>query len=168
MIASADFAVNALLREDVVYDRGRDLLLNSVGWLTRRDALLGLRPRPREHVKLVLQDDQLERMSLIAVGIMPYITASIVVQLAASLHPALMAIKKEGESGRRKLNQYSRYGAVALALLAFNTYPMVIALIASLELITNMLVSKNNRVRLEAARRTIEELEARPSDINPS
>ena len=64
VIGSSDFAVNAMLREDVVYDRGRDLLLNSVGWLTRRDALLGLRPRPREHVKLVLQDDQLERMSL--------------------------------------------------------------------------------------------------------
>jgi len=53
----------------------------------------------------------LERMSLIALGVMPYITASIVVQLAASLHPRLMALKKEGESGRKKLNQYTRYGA---------------------------------------------------------
>jgi preprotein translocase subunit SecY len=56
----------------------------------------------------------LERMSLIALGVMPYITASIVVQLAASLHPALAALKKEGESGRKKLNQYTRYGAVGL------------------------------------------------------
>ncbi|MXO66100.1 preprotein translocase subunit SecY [Altericroceibacterium endophyticum] len=56
----------------------------------------------------------LERMSLIALGVMPYITASIVVQLAASLHPALMALKKEGESGRTKLNQYTRYGTVFL------------------------------------------------------
>jgi len=56
----------------------------------------------------------LERMSLIALGIMPYITASIVVQLAAALHPALAAIKKEGESGRKKLNQYTRYGTVFL------------------------------------------------------
>ncbi len=56
----------------------------------------------------------LERMSLIALGIMPYITASIVVQLAASLHPSLMSLKKEGESGRKKLNQYTRYGAVLL------------------------------------------------------
>jgi len=56
----------------------------------------------------------LERMSLIALGVMPYITASIVVQLAASLHPALMALKKEGESGRKKLNQYTRYGTVLL------------------------------------------------------
>ena len=56
----------------------------------------------------------LERMSLIALGVMPYITASIVVQLAAALHPSLAAMKKEGESGRKKLNQYTRYGAVLL------------------------------------------------------
>ncbi|HTH29137.1 MAG TPA: preprotein translocase subunit SecY [Sphingobium sp.] len=56
----------------------------------------------------------LERMSLIALGVMPYITASIVVQLAASLSPRLAAIKKEGESGRKKLNQYTRYGTVGL------------------------------------------------------
>ena len=56
----------------------------------------------------------LERMSLIALGVMPYITASIVVQLAASLSPTLAAIKKEGESGRKKLNQYARYGTVLL------------------------------------------------------
>jgi len=59
----------------------------------------------------------LERMSLIALGVMPYITASIVVQLAAALHPALAALKKEGESGRKKLNQYTRYGAVLLTAI---------------------------------------------------
>ena len=59
----------------------------------------------------------LERMSLIALGIMPYITASIVVQLASSLHPALMALKKEGEAGRKKLNQYTRYGTVLLCAI---------------------------------------------------
>lgn len=59
----------------------------------------------------------LERMSLIALGVMPYITASIVVQLAASLHPSLAALKKEGESGRKKLNQYTRYGAVFLTAI---------------------------------------------------
>ena len=59
----------------------------------------------------------LQRMSLIALGVMPYITASIVVQLAASLHPALAALKKEGESGRKKLNQYTRYGAVLLTAI---------------------------------------------------
>ncbi|MBX3594477.1 preprotein translocase subunit SecY [Sphingomonas sp.] len=56
----------------------------------------------------------LQRMSVIALGVMPYITASIVVQLATSLSPQLAAIKKEGESGRKKLNQYTRYGTVAL------------------------------------------------------
>ena len=56
----------------------------------------------------------LERMSLIALGVMPYITASIVVQMAAALSPRLNAIKKEGESGRKKLNQYTRYGTVGL------------------------------------------------------
>ena len=56
----------------------------------------------------------LERMSLIALGVMPYITASIVVQLAAALHPALAALKKEGATGRQKLNQYTRYGTVFL------------------------------------------------------
>ena len=59
----------------------------------------------------------LERMSLIALGIMPYITASIVVQLAAALHPALAALTKEGESGRKKLNQYTRYGTVGLTAI---------------------------------------------------
>ena len=56
----------------------------------------------------------LENMSLIALGVMPYITASIVIQMAASLHPALAALKKEGQSGRQKLNQYTRYGTVLL------------------------------------------------------
>ena len=59
----------------------------------------------------------LERMSLIALGVMPYITASIVVQLAAALHPSLMALKKEGEAGRKKLNQYTRYGTVFLCAI---------------------------------------------------
>ena len=59
----------------------------------------------------------LERMSLIALGVMPYITASIVIQLAASLHPSLMALKKEGEAGRKKLNQYTRYGTVFLCAI---------------------------------------------------
>ena len=56
----------------------------------------------------------LERMSIIALGVMPYITASIVIQLASSMSPTLAALKKEGESGRKKLNQYTRYGTVFL------------------------------------------------------
>lgn len=59
----------------------------------------------------------LERMSVIALGVMPYITASIVVQLAAALNPSLAALKKEGESGRKKLNQYTRYGTVLLTAI---------------------------------------------------
>jgi preprotein translocase subunit SecY len=59
----------------------------------------------------------LNRMSLIALGVMPYITASIVIQLASSLSPSLAAIKKEGESGRKKLNQYTRYGTVLLTAI---------------------------------------------------
>ncbi|MCC7393954.1 MAG: preprotein translocase subunit SecY [Sphingomonadaceae bacterium] len=59
----------------------------------------------------------LERASIIALGVMPYITASIVVQLAAALSPALAALKKEGESGRKKLNQYTRYGTVILTIV---------------------------------------------------
>ena len=56
----------------------------------------------------------LSRMSIIALGVMPYITASIVVQLGASLYPSWQALKKEGETGRKKLNQYTRYLTVAL------------------------------------------------------
>ncbi|KQM63235.1 preprotein translocase subunit SecY [Sphingomonas sp. Leaf17] len=59
----------------------------------------------------------LSRMSLIALGVMPYITASIVVQLATSLSPQLAAIKKDGESGRKRLNQYTRYGTVGLTAI---------------------------------------------------
>ncbi|MEE4289355.1 MAG: preprotein translocase subunit SecY [Erythrobacter sp.] len=59
----------------------------------------------------------LERMSLIALGVMPYITASIVVQMASALHPTLSALKKEGASGRQKLNQYTRYGTVFLCAI---------------------------------------------------
>src|SRR4028118_469266 len=51
----------------------------------------------------------LERMSIIALGVMPYITASIVVQLGASLYEPWKQIKKEGEAGRKKVNEYTRY-----------------------------------------------------------
>ncbi|OAN74909.1 preprotein translocase subunit SecY [Jannaschia sp. EhC01] len=57
----------------------------------------------------------LSRMGVFALGIMPYISASIIVQLMSAMVPAMEALKKEGESGRKKLNQYTRYGTVALA-----------------------------------------------------
>ncbi len=59
----------------------------------------------------------LSQASIISLGVMPYITASIVVQLASQLSPQLAAIKKEGESGRKKLNQYTRYGTVVLTAI---------------------------------------------------
>ena len=59
----------------------------------------------------------LERFSVLALGIMPYISASIIMQLMSSVVPTLEAIKKEGEAGRRKITQYTRYGTVVLALV---------------------------------------------------
>jgi len=57
----------------------------------------------------------LERMSIMALGIMPYISASIIVQMMSAVLPSLEALKKEGESGRRKLNKYTRQGTLFLA-----------------------------------------------------
>ena len=57
----------------------------------------------------------LQRMSIFALNIMPYISASIIMQLMTSMHPSLEAMKKEGEMGRKRLNQYTRYLTIALA-----------------------------------------------------
>ncbi len=57
----------------------------------------------------------LKRASLFALGIMPYISASIIIQLMSAVIPSLEQLKKEGESGRRKITQYTRYGTVILA-----------------------------------------------------
>jgi preprotein translocase subunit SecY len=65
----------------------------------------------------VFTGGSLERMSLVALGVMPYITASIVVQLASALHPTFAAMKKEGTVGRQRLNQYTRYGTVFLCTI---------------------------------------------------
>ncbi len=59
----------------------------------------------------------LSRMGIFALGIMPYISASIIVQLMGTMYGPWMQLKKEGEQGRKKLNQYTRYGTVALAIL---------------------------------------------------
>lgn len=59
----------------------------------------------------------LSRFSIFALGIMPYISASIIMQLMSVVVPSLEALKKEGEAGRRKITQYTRYGTVALALV---------------------------------------------------
>jgi preprotein translocase subunit SecY len=68
----------------------------------------------------------LSRFSIFALGIMPYISASIIMQLGTVAVPYLEALKKEGESGRRKITQYTRYGTVALALI--QSYGISIAL----------------------------------------
>lgn len=57
----------------------------------------------------------LERMSILALGIMPYISASIIMQLLTAVTPSLEQLKKEGDAGRRKINQYTRYFTVVLA-----------------------------------------------------
>jgi preprotein translocase subunit SecY len=57
----------------------------------------------------------IERLSIFALGVMPYISASIIIQMMAVVLPQLASIKKEGESGRRRLTQYTRYGTVLLA-----------------------------------------------------
>nr|WP_211485527.1 MULTISPECIES: preprotein translocase subunit SecY [Achromobacter] len=59
----------------------------------------------------------LSRFSIFALGIMPYISASIIMQLMSVVVPSLEALKKEGEAGRRKITQYTRYGTVVLALV---------------------------------------------------
>ncbi|WP_171073705.1 preprotein translocase subunit SecY [Acinetobacter sp. 723929] len=59
----------------------------------------------------------LERMSILALGIMPYISASIIVQLMSTVIPSLEALKKEGEQGKRKINQYTRQGTLLLAVV---------------------------------------------------
>ena len=59
----------------------------------------------------------LSRFSIVALGVMPYITASIVVQLGATLYGPWQALRKEGETGRKKLNQYTRYLTVAITLV---------------------------------------------------
>ena len=68
----------------------------------------------------------LGRMGIFALGIMPYISASIIVQLLTSMVPSLEQLKKEGEQGRKKINQYTRYGTVLLATL--QAYGLAISL----------------------------------------
>ena len=59
----------------------------------------------------------LSRASIFALGIMPYISASIIIQLLTAIHPPLAELKKEGEAGRRKISKYTRYGTLLLAFI---------------------------------------------------
>jgi|TARA_B100000780_G_scaffold62095_1_gene40229 preprotein translocase subunit SecY len=76
----------------------------------------------------------LGRMGIFALGIMPYISASIIIQLLTSMVPALEQLKKEGEQGRKKINQYTRFGTVGLATL--QAYGLAVSLEAG-ELVTD-------------------------------
>jgi preprotein translocase subunit SecY len=75
----------------------------------------------------------LSRFSVFALGIMPYISASIIMQLMGYVVPALEAIKKEGEAGKRKLTQYTRYGTLGLAI--FQSLGIALALEGSAGLV---------------------------------
>ena len=75
----------------------------------------------------------LSRFTIFALGIMPYISASIIMQLLTVAVPSLEAIKKEGEAGRRKITQYTRYGTVGLAL--FQSLGMAVAIEAQAGLV---------------------------------
>ena len=68
----------------------------------------------------------LGRMTIFALNIMPYISAAIIMQLMTAVSPTLEALKKEGEAGRKKINQYTRYGTVVLA--AFQSYGIAVGL----------------------------------------
>jgi preprotein translocase subunit SecY len=75
----------------------------------------------------------LSRFTVFALGIMPYISASIIMQLMAYVVPSLEALKKEGEAGRRKITQYTRYGTLGLAI--FQSFSIALALEGSAGLV---------------------------------
>ena len=74
----------------------------------------------------VFSGGAISRMGIFALGIMPYISASIIVQLLTAMVPQLEQLKKEGEQGRKKINQYTRYGTVFLA--TFQSYGLAVSL----------------------------------------
>jgi preprotein translocase subunit SecY len=76
-----------------------------------------------------------QRMAIFALGIMPYISASIIMQLMTTVVPSLEAMKKEGEQGRKVINQYTRYGTVLLA--AFQAYGIAVGLEGATNVVTD-------------------------------
>jgi preprotein translocase subunit SecY len=69
----------------------------------------------------------LERMSILALGVVPYITSSIIMNLMSMMYPSLQQLRKEGESGRRKITQYTRYGTLAIALIQGTSLSVTLA-----------------------------------------
>src|SRR5215470_9298007 len=83
----------------------------------------------------VLAGGAVQRMAIFALGIMPYISASIIVQLLTTVFPSLESLKKEGEAGRKVLNQYTRYLTVILA--AFQAWGIAIGLEGQANVVTD-------------------------------
>ena len=69
----------------------------------------------------------LERMSILALGVVPYITSSIIMNLMSMMYPSLQQLRKEGESGRRKITQYTRYGTLMIALVQGTSLSVTLA-----------------------------------------
>ncbi|MFP6835454.1 MAG: preprotein translocase subunit SecY, partial [Pseudomonadales bacterium] len=69
----------------------------------------------------------LERMSILALGVVPYITSSIIMNLMTMMYPTLQQLRKEGESGRRKITQYTRYGCLLIALIQGTSLSVTLA-----------------------------------------
>jgi preprotein translocase subunit SecY len=69
----------------------------------------------------------LERMSILALGVVPYITSSIIMNLMTMMYPSLQQLRKEGESGRRKITQYTRYGCLLIALIQGSSLSVTLA-----------------------------------------
>ncbi len=69
----------------------------------------------------------LQRMSILALGVVPYITSSIIMNLMSMMYPSLQQLRKEGESGRRKITQYTRYGCLLIALVQGTSLSVTLA-----------------------------------------
>jgi preprotein translocase subunit SecY len=93
----------------------------------------------------VFSGGALSRFSIFALGIMPYISASIIMQLATVVMPSLEALKKEGEAGRRKITQYTRYFTLGLALF------QALGISVALEGQAGLVVEPGNQFRLVSA-----------------
>ena len=83
----------------------------------------------------VFSGGALSRFTVFALGIMPYISASIIIQLMSYVLPFFEQMKKEGEAGRRKITQYTRYGTLALGI--FQSWGIAVALQSSQGLVLN-------------------------------
>jgi preprotein translocase subunit SecY len=93
----------------------------------------------------VFSGGALSRFSIFALGIMPYISASIIMQLCSVVVPSLEALKKEGEAGRRKITQYTRYATLGLALF------QALAISRALETQANLVIEPGMSFRIVSA-----------------